>query len=177
MKTRLNHEIKCFCPDFRPVRRILRQLGASRHSVKTQTDYFFHLPETPPGPGTKRLKMRFEIGRRELIYYYDRRDSGHGSVDFQLFDVRGTNVKDVLEAALGIKAIVKKRREVWRQGNAKFNLDTVEGVGKIFEIEVEEVRGSAAQRQLSEYYRRFVPYLGERVNGSNEDLVPKRDQL
>ena len=177
MKTRLNRELKCFCPDFRPTRRILRQLGASRHSVKTQTDYFVHLPETPPGTGTKRLKMRFESGRPQLIYYYDRRDSGHGSVDFQLFDVSDSNVKDALEAALGIKAIVKKRREVWRQDNAKFNLDAVEGVGTIFEIEVEEIRGSAAQRQLGEYYRGFEPYLGEQVNGSNKDLVPKRDPL
>ena len=78
---------------------------------------------------------------------------------------------DVLAAALGIRAVVRKERELWRKDNVVFNLDTVEGVGQILEVEAQARDGRDIDLQISEYQRLFEPCLGERIVGSNEDLV------
>ena len=80
-------------------------------------------------------------------------------------------VKDVLDAALGTRAVVRKQRELWRKGNAVFHLDTVEDVGQVFEVEVKAVEGTDADAQVAEYRRIFSAFLGEDIVGSNEDLV------
>ena len=66
---------------------------------------------------------------------------------------------------------MKKRREVWKKGNAIFNLDNVVGVGKIFEVEVELSDGDDQDQQIVYYQNLFGPHLGEEIIGSNEDLV------
>lgn len=40
MKARVNREMKAFCPDFRPVRKLLKEIGATPAGQKHQTDYF-----------------------------------------------------------------------------------------------------------------------------------------
>ena len=40
MGIRLNREIKAYCPDFKPVRSVLRGLEAAFIEVKHQTDFF-----------------------------------------------------------------------------------------------------------------------------------------
>ena len=67
--------------------------------------------------------------------------------------------------------VVKKRREVWKKGNAIFNLDNVVGVGKIFEVEVELSDGDDQDQQIVYYQNLFGPHLGEEIIRSNEDLV------
>ena len=79
---------------------------------------------------------------------------------------------DVLEAALGVSAIVRKQRELWRKDNVVFNLDTVEGVGQILEVEVQAQGGCDIDLQITEYQRLFQPCLGDHIVGSNEDIVP-----
>ena len=175
-KVRLNREIKAFCPDFRPIRKLLRSIGATRVGVKSQTDYFYHLPKPAGGRTSRRLKLRLQSGGSHFVYYYDRNQSGTRSVEFQLFPLRDPKVKTLLEAALGVKAIVRKRREVWRRGNAKFHLDTVDSVGQVFEVELElaAARSRHLSQQLARYGALFGPYLGPEIIGSNEDLVAAR---
>ena len=73
----------------------------------------------------------------ELIYYCEGQDRGARTSRFQTASTDDPMMGDVLEAALGISAIVRKRRELWRKDNVVFNLDTVEGVGQILEVEVQ----------------------------------------
>ena len=171
MNVRLNLEIKSFCPDFRPIRKALRAMGATPMGRKEQVDYFFVLPESPRRPPSRRLKLRMDAKGPRLIYYYDRNQPDSRLVEFQVAKVDNPLIKDVLEAALGVRAVVKKRREVWKKGAATFNLDMVEGVGTIFEVEIEDVSGEEWRSEIGRYRKLFGPYLGEEIAGSNEDLV------
>jgi adenylate cyclase class IV len=168
---RLNREMKSFCDDFRPIRRILRDIGATLAGQKDQVDYFFFLPDLPGKAGSRRLKLRIDDGKPRLIYYYDRNQPGSRSVEFQVSEVNDPQIKDLLEIALGVRTIVRKRREVWQKGNATFNLDRVHGVGNVFEVEVQVSDAGDELEQIAHYRHRFGPYLGADIVGSNEDMV------
>ncbi len=135
MEVRLNREIKAFCPDFTPVRQELQALGAEFVEVKEQTDFFYHLPPSTDGV-PRRLKLRVEPGQTQVIYYYDRQEGGARTSRFQLWQVADEQIQDVLNVALGVKVVVRKQRELWRKDNTVFNLDTVDGVGQVFEAEL-----------------------------------------
>ena len=53
-----------------------------------------------------------------------------------MWGLNSTQTKEMLDAALGIRAVVRKQRELWRKDNVTFNLDTVETVGQILEVEI-----------------------------------------
>jgi adenylate cyclase class 2 len=171
MNIRLNREIKAYCPDFVPVHQLLQGLGAAFVGTKEQVDFFYHLPATLDEQGTRRLKLRIENGNPQLIYYYDRQETGARTSQFQVWEVQDSQVQAVLEAALGVKVVVRKQRELWRKDNLIFNLDTVEGVGQVFEVEVLAQEGADIEAQVAENRRCFGSYLGSDISGSNEDLV------
>ena len=175
MEAHLNREIKAFCSDFAPVRDVLRQVGAGFVEVKDQVDFFYHLPVTAEERGTRRLKLRVEHGKAYIIYYYEHQEDGARTSHVQLWEV-GNPIKEVLDAALGVRAVVRKSRELWRKDNVLFNLDTVEGVGQVFEVEVQvQVQdGRDADGQVEGFWRVFGPHLGQPIASSNEDLVGER---
>jgi adenylate cyclase class IV len=114
-------------------------VGATSAGRKGQVDYFFVLPEDERGPRRQRLELRTDDEGQRLIYYYDRAEPDSRSVNFVIAEVGGASARKLLEAALGVRAIVRKRRETWRKENTRFNLDEVEGAGTIVEVEVEGV--------------------------------------
>ena len=171
MDFRLNRELKAYCPDFAPIRRLLETDGASFVEIKAQVDHYYHLPDASAGAGKARLKLRIEKGRGELIYYRERQESGARTSEFQTWDTEDPRLGEILEAALGTRATIRKRRELWRKDNVIFNLDVVEGVGQILEVEVQRAAGRDIDLQVSEYHRLFQPFLGGYIIGSNEDLV------
>ena len=129
MGLRLNREIKAYCPDFVPVRRLLRDLEAVFIEAKDQVDFFYNLPVSRNIDGRRRLKLRVENGKRRLIYYCDRQEGDARTSRFQIWDIDDPQVEEALDAALGTRAIVRKHRELWHKENVIFNLDTVEGGG------------------------------------------------
>ena len=171
MNIHLSREIKAYCPDFVPVRQLLRDLGAVLIGVKEQVDFFYHLLTLGAEEEPRRLKLRVENGERRIIYYYDRQEKGTRTSHFQIWEVNDLQVKEMLDTALGIRAIVRKQREHWRKENIVFNLDMVEDVGQIFEIEVLAEDGRDIEDQLAEHRIRLEPLLGPYIAGSNEDLV------
>jgi adenylate cyclase class IV len=163
-----NVEIKRFCEDFLPVRRMLRQLGAKHVVTKRQTDTFLRLPHEGDHR-FQRLKVREEQRKVQLVGYTDSYRDGLRDVDY-LVTLISRGVKDLLVGALGVRTVVRKKRELWMLGTTRFHLDTVEGVGRVFEVEVvlkEDEPFDDAER----YLRLFEPYLGQRIEGSNEDLL------
>lgn len=171
MALRLNREIKAYCPDFELIRRILRESGATFIEIKNQVDLYYNLPHIGDEEGTRRLKLRTEDENRQLVYYHDRQENGARTSRFQVWEIEDMQVGEVLDVALGVRATVRKQRELWRKENVIFNLDTVLGIGQIFEAEIQSENGYDLETQLEEYQRRFGPYLGAAINGSNEDLV------
>ena len=171
MELRRNRELKYYCKDFATARRLLQDCGAVFVEVKEQVDYYYHLPAADRPEGTRRLKLRVEQNAAQLIYYCERQDAGARTSRFQLAEVNDPRTGAALAAALGVRAIVSKRRELWRKDNTIFNLDTVDGVGPVFEVEVQEADGRDIDAQVDEYRRRFAPCLGDYISGSNADLV------
>ena len=174
MKQKINLELKYRCNNFVPIRKALKEIGAKKTIVKQQKDYFFNLPldnEKVPA----RLKLRIENGKQTFVYYRraDFSKTLNTLADVTLLVVKDPKLLDFLSKILGVKAIVEKRRELWKKGNAVFNLDRVKNVGNIFEVEVSTTTKTikADKRNFADYRRRLLPYLGEVVRGSNEDLV------
>ena len=61
---------------------------------------------------------------------HDRQENGARTSRIQLWEVTDAPVRKILDAALGVRVIVHKEREVWQKDNVKFNPDTVEDVGQ-----------------------------------------------
>ena len=171
MGQRLNREIKAYCPDFAPARQLLQDLGATFIEVKAQVDSYYRLPVGDDSEGTRRFKLRVGKGKGELVYYQERQENGARTSRFQTWQTDDPGIGEVLDAALGTRAVVRKQRELWTRENVLFNLDTVEGVGQILEVEVKEQEGYDIDAQVTEYRRLLGPCLGPNIHGSNEDLV------
>lgn len=175
MKSKINLELKYFCPDFQPIRVILKKLGARKVTIKNQTDYFFYFSSNKKPKAPARLKLRVEYGKQTLNYYRRPDFSAIASTAAHvvLLPVRDRNLLPFLAKVLGIKVIVKKKRELWQKGNTVFNLDKVTGIGKVFEIEVStSLKTMIKDRQkFNEYRKILLPYLGKIIKSSNENLV------
>ena len=171
MQFRLNREIKAYCPDFAPVRAILRAGSAEFVEVKEQVDHYYRIPPADEDGGTRRLKLRVEKGKGTLIYYWDRHEAGARTSRYQLAEADDPLIGELLESALGARAVVRKQRELWCKDNVVFNLDRVEGVGQILEVEVLAEDNCDIDALAKEYRRLFAPCLGSYTIGSNEDLV------
>jgi adenylate cyclase class IV len=199
----LLREFKAYCPDFTPLRRALIELGAVFLERKTQVDYYFNLRGEPEIGRTRRLKLRLEKGGQYLVYYQEVGEGERRARQYEVAEAGSPGMMELMKAALGVRAVVRKEREVWRKGNTLFNLDTVEGVGQVFEVEALTGRGEQrkeaaidyfrqgpaqpasrvvdsasgtgkgeeVEREMAELGRLLGPYLGERIEGSNEDLV------
>ena len=174
MAVHLNREIKAHCPDFNPIRQLLREDGATFIETKEQVDYYFHLPDLEEDSGRRRLKLRVEGEKRELIYYRDYQENDTRVSQFQLWQMPDHEVIEVLDAVLSNRVVVRKQRELWHKDNIKFNLDNVDGVGRIFELEAQQEDGHDIEAQVEEYRRRLVPHMGPYIACSNEDLVRGR---
>ena len=171
MTTQLNREIKAHCPDFGPIREILQGLGASFVETKDQVDYYYNLPDLPAEDANRRLKIRVEKGSAQVVYYVEGQESGARTSRFQVWGLNGEQTKEMLDAALGVKAVVRKQRELWTRDNVTFNLDSVETIGQILEVEILSKAGRDVETQLEEYQSLFAPHLDEHIVGSNEDLA------
>lgn len=174
MQNKLNLELKCFCKDFSKIRKVLLEIKAKKVVVKVQKDYFFNLPPKKTNP---RLKLRAEQKTRTLVYYErpDFKENKANLAKVFLFPVKDKKLLRFLTEALGIKAVVVKKRELWKKDNVVFNLDDVQGVGRIFEIEVASSEGNKDkdQKVFNNYQKKFRPYLAKLIKGSNLDLLSK----
>lgn len=174
---KINLELKHHCDNFGKVRQVLKEIGAKKEIVKNQKDYFFNLPPINK-QGSPRLKFRIE-GKNQTLVYYERprfiKGKDTASV-VKLYPVTDKLLLPFLQKTLGVKAEVDKRREVWRKTNTVFHLDSVKGVGGIFEIELQKNGSKINEKDkqiFKSYQDRLLPFLGPIIKGSNVDLVKK----
>ncbi len=116
----INVEIKAKCtqPHQAAVRHLLRlQEGLIVHQPDQQIDTYFNVPNG-------RLKLRESKAENYLIQY-NRPDQGGPKVSkYHLVPVtEAIKLKAALTAALGVKTVVDKTREIYYIGNVKFHLD------------------------------------------------------
>jgi predicted adenylyl cyclase CyaB len=127
---RRNIELKARCCDLAKARDAAVALGAETVGVLEQTDTYFN-------PATGRLKLRETIGRLAELIWYDRSDHVDARrSDYQIVPVNDADaLKAALTAALGVRVIVKKRRELLMWHNVRIHLDAVQELGTFIEFE------------------------------------------
>src|SRR5688500_12172405 len=129
-RLRRNIELKARCTDLAAARKTALAVGAEGVGTLEQTDTYFRASQG-------RLKLRETIGKPAELIWYTRPDNtdARGS-DYQLVPVPDPDAfKAALAAAMGVRGVVKKRRELLMWHNVRIHLDDVEHLGTFVEFE------------------------------------------
>ncbi len=138
----LNVEIKARCTDPAFIRNYLIAHHAELKGTDEQTDTYFNVP-------TGRLKLREGNIENNLIYYERVNQAGPKNSHFHLIKVEdAAGLKEVMKKSVGIKTVVRKRREIYYIGNVKFHIDEVPGLGSFTEIEAGNILADLSQEEL-----------------------------
>jgi predicted adenylyl cyclase CyaB len=127
----INIEIKARVRDLEGLRKHAEMLSDTPCRVIAQEDTFFYAPQG-------RLKLR-KLGpdQGELIYYVREDAAGPKQSNYLLFSTTDpASLGAVLEAALGVRGVVRKQRSLYHVGETRIHLDEVEGLGSFVELEV-----------------------------------------
>ena len=138
-----NFELKARVRSLRQLGAVARRIGARKSGTILQKDTYYAVRRG-------RLKMR-EVGRRKAeLIAYDRPNT-HGS-RFSRYDVfpieRPRALKAMLKKALGVSAVVEKRRTLYLYRNCRIHADQVRGLGTFLEFEVLVARGKSQAKSL-----------------------------
>jgi adenylate cyclase class 2 len=127
---RRNVELKARDDDLAGSVAICRALGAEDHGEIRQRDTYFNVA----GGG---LKLREESpGHAHLIQFERSNEPQQRESRYRIVAIEdGPALRAVLDAALGVKVVVAKRRRlhVWRE--VRIHLDEVDGLGTFIELE------------------------------------------
>jgi predicted adenylyl cyclase CyaB len=137
-----NLEYKARIDDPKPYEEKAQALGAEAAGVLEQTDTYF---ATPNG----RLKLR-EVagGQDELIFYQRDEDGVDRASDYEVLRTsEAARLRELLGAALGEVAVVRKRRTLLVLDGARIHLDNVKGLGAFLELEVPVHEDDAPARE------------------------------
>jgi predicted adenylyl cyclase CyaB len=167
-----NLELKARCHDLDLTRRLVVALGARFLAIESQTDTFFQVR-------SGRLKLR-QLDDAAVLVAYHRDDA----IEIRPSDYYLIPVADpaalcaALAATLGIRAIVKKQREIHLYHNVRIHLDRVEQLGDFVELEAvldpnhsEDV--STARLLLDEIAVTLGIVTADHVASAYVDLLPK----
>ena len=165
----LNVEIKARSSDPLFIRNYLVSNNAEYRGTDEQTDTYFNVQQG-------RLKLREGIIENNLIFYKRANLPGPKNSHFHLVKVEdATGLKDVLTKSIGIKIIVKKKREIYYIKNVKFHIDEVSGLGSFIEIEAGNMLADLTQAQLKEqcgfYLKEFGIMKEDWVKMSYSDML------
>ncbi|WP_303907368.1 class IV adenylate cyclase [Thiohalomonas denitrificans] len=164
-----NIEIKARSRDVVALTRAAAKLADGPPALIMQEDTFFCVPRG-------RLKLReFGDGRGELIQYERQDSSGpKQSTYVRSPAVEPDSLKAGLAAALGVRAVVKKRRTVFLVGQTRVHLDEVEGLGNFMELEV-VLRTGQTEAEGAMIAQKIISDLGieqsDLVTGAYVDLL------
>lgn len=126
----LNIELKARCEDLGRLRERCESLGAESQDPERQIDTYFRVAH-----GRLKLRESLQSGP-ELIFYVRADVAGARESHYQLYRVEDAEgLKAILEKALGVKAVVAKRREIYLIGNVRVHLDKVQDLGSFVELE------------------------------------------
>ena len=166
----LNFEFKARLQDLAPARGILKRLRARFVGADRQVDTYFRVP-------VGRLKLREGRIENSLIFY--RRTNSprarRSAVELMLLP-RRNSVRAILTHALGVLAVVEKRREIYFVGNVKVHLDRVRGLGTFLEVEAMTRSGDIqkVRAQAAKFRKLFAISPRDIVPQSYSDLVLKK---
>lgn len=129
-RTRQNLEFKGKLEDVGAARSAALRLGAVAAGVLLQKDTYFQVP-------SGRLKLREIEGEEAQLIHYERPENAASRWSrFTVAPVSDPKAMEAVLCALGIRAVVSKRRELYLWQDCRIHLDEVEGLGSFLEFEV-----------------------------------------
>ena len=165
----LNVEIKARSADPEDIRRFLTANNAEFKGLDEQSDTYFNV-------ANGRLKLREGKIENNLIYYERNNQQGPKKSHFKLVRVEdATGLKEALTESLGVKVVVKKKREIYYIGNVKVHIDEVPGLGSFVEIEAGNILADLSddelQQQCDFYMQQFKIRPEDLIEVSYSDLL------
>lgn len=169
---RRNVELKARLDDLSAAQATARRLGAKRQGILNQRDTYFAVPNG-------RLKLREIEGQAAVLIRYDRPDSTSSRVSrYQLVPVDDPDsLKQLLQDALGVRAVVEKHRELYLLKNVRIHLDSVRDLGSFLEFEAvlgPEHTERAGRELLAELRDQFHIAADDLVATSYVDLLENK---
>ncbi|HQU60125.1 MAG: class IV adenylate cyclase [Phaeodactylibacter sp.] len=166
---RINIEIKARCGHPEEIRELLDKQQAVFAGTDPQVDTYFNVPHG-------RLKLREGNIENALIHY--RRDNLAGPKRSDVFlykTLPKSDLREILTRALGVLAVVSKRRSIYYIDNVKFHIDEVQELGSFVEIEAigeDESVGEDKLREQCQYYLNLFKVQSEDlVEVSYSDMI------
>jgi len=165
-----NIELKARLADLDAAREIAESLATDRLGVQHQIDTYFDCRNG-------RLKLRqIDNLRSELIWYARADQQDPNPSDYQVVPVSNPEtLKIALAAALGVRVVVDKRREIYLVDNVRIHLDEVAGLGMFLEFEAVLGPGAddaAGHAQLARLQDEFGIAPADLLPGSYSDMLP-----
>lgn len=165
----LNVEIKAKCREPGAIRHYLLSHGAESKGVDEQTDTYFNV-------FGGRLKLREGNIENNLIFYERDNKTGPKHSHFQLVKLEDPKgLKEVLTKSLGIKTVVRKKREIYYIGNVKFHIDEVPSLGSFVEIEAGNILADLGEKELKAQCEFYLDAFGIReddlIDASYSDML------
>ncbi|MGA2623637.1 MAG: class IV adenylate cyclase [Bacteroidota bacterium] len=166
-----NLEVKARIRSVREAEQTARSINATFEGTLHQVDTYYNVPRG-------RLKSR-EINneRAELIFYERDEHAKHRESNYRVFPCMEISLlKEILGRSLGIRATVKKKRELFMYNSTRIHLDEVENLGSFLELEspVEESLDKA-QEVVAFLVREFNVQDADFVLESYVDLLTSKD--
>ena len=163
----VNFEFKAPLRNEKHIRAVLKEQRAKFVGTDHQVDTYFCVPHG-------RLKVREGDIENALIFYERPNRQGARASQVHMLELPPENpVKSILSAALGVLAVVDKRREIYFVDNVKIHLDRVRTLGAFVEVEAISRRASLDQvRAQAHEFRRLFQIAAEDLLGeSYSDLM------
>lgn len=139
---RINVEIKARSKNPAEIHALLAAQQAEFLGTDKQTDTYFKIDKG-------RLKLRQGNIENALIHYFRDNQAGPKRSDVSMYKTEGgEELKEVLQNALPVLAVVTKRRSIYFIENVKFHVDEVENLGSFVEIEAIDRDGDIGEEKL-----------------------------
>lgn len=165
----INIEIKARCRDLEKVRKILKDHQANYKGIDHQTDTYYNSKNG-------RLKLREGSIENNLIHYERENTKSNKESKVILHKTEAnSNLKMILEKAIGSMCVVDKQREIYFIENVKFHLDKVKLLGEFVEIEAIDTDGSISKDKLQEQCNYYIKLLQinvkDLISDSYSDII------
>jgi len=161
-----NLELKARYASPQKAHRCAASCGAARQPDLVQQDTYYRVPRG-------RLKLREAQGEPPELIYYER--SAESTERWSRFirepvaDAAG--IGQILEAAFGVLAVVRKRREVYLFRDARIHIDDVEELGTFVEFEVTGGKTPATAGTMKELRAAFCIDDESVIKVSYSDMI------
>lgn len=168
-----NIELKARLTDVDAARKLAESVATERLAAQHQLDTYFHCRRG-------RLKLREIDGLSAQLISYARPDQpGPKPSEYLLVPISNPeSLKAALSAALGVRVVVEKRREILLDHNVRIHLDEVVGLGRFIEFEAVlegHVDDAAGQAQVDRLIELFGIESSDLLSGSYAEMLDRTD--